>query len=206
MLRDASHCVRALWREKVAWSIVLTLFFCVPYFALQRVAVMPVRTLPATAVDEAIAFDPDWAWVYQSGYLLMSIVPWLIDRRHELHRYVRGFVRISLVGFLFFLFFPVIGPRPAVVPDEGMYGLLVSYDRPTNEFPSLHVALLSFTMLVAGRATAGRMPAARRTALLSAGVGWILAVAYAAVATRQHYAIDLPAGLALAWVVDRWLR
>jgi membrane-associated phospholipid phosphatase len=85
-----------------------------------------------------------------------------------------------------------------------MYKLLVSYDRPTNEFPSLHVALLAFTILVAARASQGRMPTTRRLTLLAMAAAWAAAVAYAAVATKQHYAIDLAAGLVLAWAVDRW--
>ena len=94
MFREVASGARAFWRAKVAWSIGLTLFFCVPYFMLQRVVLMPVRTFLPTVIDDAIDFDPRWAFVYQSGYILISVVPWLIDRRHDLNRYIRGFIRI----------------------------------------------------------------------------------------------------------------
>ena len=206
MLREVASCVGAEWRTKAVWSVLLTLFFCVPYFALQRAIVMPVHTFPLSWVDEAVTFDPRWASVYQSGYLLLSVVPWLLDRPEDLSRYVRGFVRISLVGFAFFVLLPVAGPRPADAPAAGMYGWLVSYDRPTNAFPSLHMAFLGFTVLVAARVSRHRVPASRRRWLLASAAAWTVAVAYATLATKQHYAIDLPAGLLLAWLVDRRTR
>jgi membrane-associated phospholipid phosphatase len=206
MLDDAAACVFANWRRKAAWSIALTLFFCVPYFTLQRVFLLPVGTFPPTVVDTAILFDARWTWVYQSGYILLCAVPWLLDRSEDLDRYVRGFLWISLVGFACFLLLPISAPRPAATPDTGMYALLVSYDGPTNEFPSLHVALLAFTIRIAARASCGRMPPAHRLVLLSGATVWAMSVGYAAIATKQHYAIDLPAGLLLALAVDRRLR
>jgi membrane-associated phospholipid phosphatase len=205
MFRDVAACMRAAWREKIAGAIALTLFFCVPYFTLQRVVLMPVHTFRPTAADDAIEFDPGWAWVYQSGYLLIAFVPWLIDRRGDVIRYFRGFALVSLIGFIMFFFLPVAGPRPASPPKEGIYGWLVSYDLPTNEFPSLHVALMTLTILAAARTSHGRLRAARRWPLLSIAILWAAAVGYAALATKQHYAIDLPAGLLLAVVVDWWL-
>jgi len=205
MLGDLSTRVRAQWREKAAGSAALTAFFCVPYFALQRVVLMRPRRFPPTAVDDAIDFDPRWTWVYQSGYVLIAIVPWLLDRRHDLARYIRTFVWVSLAGFACFFFLPVIGPRPQTVPGTGMYALLISYDRPTNEFPSLHIALMTLTILTAARASRGRMASSQRVTVLSTATAWAAAVGFAALATKQHYAIDLPAGLILAVAVDRWL-
>ena len=200
---DARAAVGAHWREKTAWSVAVTTLFCVPYFVLQQLGAAHARTLPSTAIDDAIAFDPAWAWVYQSGYLLMAAVPWLIDRRDDLHRYVVDFLCVSAIGFAIFLVLPIAGPRPAIVPAGGMYGLLVSYDGPTNAFPSLHVALLTLTTLVAARASAGRMDAAPRATVIGVASAWAMLVAFSALATRQHYAVDLPAGAALAWLVHR---
>lgn len=203
--RDGVPASRAGWREKVGWSIGLTAFFCVPYFALQRLDLWPARTLPLSRLDAAVAFDPAWTWLYQSGYVLLSAVPWALDRRGDLRRYARGFVGISLAGFLVFLVLPIAGPRPAVVPSTGAYALLAAYDAPTNAFPSLHVALLTFTVLVAARATRGRLSPWARGVLVGGAAAWALAVAYAALATKQHYAVDLAAGLLLAVAVDRRL-
>ena len=105
-------CARANWKMKAALSVGLTLFFCVPYFTLQRLTLLPVRTLPLSAVDRAIAFDPRWVWAYQSVYLLLTIVPWMVTSRSDLRRYARGFMVLSAVGFAFSCCCHSAGPAP----------------------------------------------------------------------------------------------
>jgi len=203
-LGDAAARLTAHWRRKSALSVCLTVLFAVPYFTLQHVILLPVRTLRTTPIDDAIEFDPRWVWIYQSVYLLISVVPWLATDRRHLARYTRGFVLMSSLSFVCFLFFPIAGPRPEVVPTTGMFGWLAWYDRPTNELPSLHVGLAGFTLLFGARMSEGYPAAAVRRQLLSAGALWTGAIAYAALATKQHYAVDLPAGLLLAWLAHRW--
>jgi membrane-associated phospholipid phosphatase len=207
-----ASCVRANWKMKAALSAGLTLFFCLPYFMLQRLTLFPARTLPLSAIDRAIDFDPRRVWAYQSVYLLLTIVPWLITTRLELRRYARGFVQLSAVGFAFFLLLPVRGPRPDVAAADFMFRILQWYDRPLNCFPSLHVGLATYSVLVAtslsrGPSTplgTGRMtPAARWSVVFLAGL-WTAVIAYAALATKQHYAVDLPAGALLACVCYWW--
>jgi membrane-associated phospholipid phosphatase len=187
------------WALKLRLSAALTVFFCVPYFALQRFVVFPVRELPITWLDAAIPFAPHWVWVYQSIYLLISLVPWLAVRADDLRWYARGFVIQASVAFVCFFLVPVRGPRPAVVPDEGMFGLLVSYDAPLNSFPSLHVALAVSTCVLAARIARDVRPRTRML-IIAVPIAWTLLIAYAAVATRQHYVADLPAGALLAFL------
>lgn len=195
-----ASCARAHWKMKAALSAGLTLFFCLPYFTLQRLTLFPARTLPLSAIDRAIDFDPRWVWAYQSVYLLLTIVPWLITTRLELYRYARGFVQLSAVGFAFFLLLPVRGPRPDVEAADFMFRILQWYDRPLNCFPSLHVGLAAYSVLVATSVSRGCMKAVARWSLVSLAGLWTAAIAYAALATKQHYAIDLPAGALLACV------
>jgi membrane-associated phospholipid phosphatase len=197
--------VLADWQYKLWLTVTLGLLFCVPYFALQRLVVFPVRTLALSPLDRAIGFDPGWIWVYQSVYLLVGLVPWLATRA-QLARYARGFAALSFTGFACFLLFPVAGPRPATVPTTGMYGWVAWYDRPTNAMPSLHVGLAAYTVLFGARMSRGRVDASTRRWLLVVGAAWAVAIAYAALATKQHYAIDLPAGLIATWLVHRWVR
>jgi membrane-associated phospholipid phosphatase len=84
-----------------------------------------------------------------------------------------------------------------------MYALLVSYDRPLNTFPSLHVGLSAYTVLFGARAWRGRMAPFPRRVLFGALALWVCAIGYAAVAIGQHFAIDLPAGVLLAWACHR---
>jgi membrane-associated phospholipid phosphatase len=199
-------CLTAEWRFKAGLTIVLTLFFCVPYFTVQRLTLFPVRTLALSSIDESVAFDPAWVWAYQSVYILITLVPWLLTSRAQLERYARGFMALSVFSFACFLLFPVAGPRPDVVPADGMFSWLVWYDRPTNAIPSLHVGLAAYTLFVAARASHDRLNASIRWRLLAIGVIWVAAIAYAALATKQHYAVDLPAGLLAAWLAHWWVR
>jgi membrane-associated phospholipid phosphatase len=204
LLRAAQRRLAAHWRLKLALSASLTVGFCVPYFALQRLVVFPILHLSPSIVDDAVGFVPEWVWIYQSVYLLLAIVPWLADSADDLHRYARGFIVQAAIGFLFFFFLPIAAPRPDAFARDVMFRLLVSYDRPLNTFPSLHVGLSVYTLLFAATVSRGRRSTAARTGSLVVLAGWVAAIAFSAVATKQHYAIDLPAGAFLAWVSHRW--
>jgi len=192
------------WELKVVLSIALTLGFCIPYFTLQRLPVFPVRHLPPSAIDQAVSFMPAWVWVYQSVYLLLSLVPWLASSPDDLRRYARGFILQAYSGFMFFLLVPVEGPRPDVLPADVMFRVLVFYDAPLNCFPSLHVGLSVYTVLFAARVSRDRLPPPARIGAIVCLWIWAAAIAFAALATKQHYAVDLPAGALLAWICHRW--
>ena len=115
--------------------------------------------------------------------------------------------------FAFYLYFPVYGPGhmdpfSAGTRPEGFFADLVraaigSGDSPGTAFPSSHVA----GSLTAAWFARGRYP--RPVAALTA-VGAV-GVAFATVYTRNHYAIDAAAGLALAMAlqaaIDRlWIK
>ena len=189
---------------KAALSVGLTLVFCVPYFTLQRFPLLPARTLPLSAIDRTIDFDPRWIWAYQSVYLLLAIVPWMATTRRELRQYARGFLVLSAVGFAFFLLLPIRGPRPDTDAAGFMFRVLRSYDQPVNCFPSLHVGLAVYTVLFGARLARDRMTVSTRRAVVSLAWLWTTLIAYAALATKQHYALDLPAGALVACVCHGW--
>jgi len=195
--------IRISWRLKLSLTFALTAFFCIPYFLLQRFVVFPARTLPVTAIDRAIGFNARWVWAYQSAYLLLLFVPWMTTKREQLRKYAIGFIALSTVGFLCFFFLPIRGPRADSESINTMFRLLVWYDRPLNCFPSLHAGLAVYTILVAAEIFDRTLPSHMRTAVLFLGGLWTAFVAYAALATKQHYAVDLPAG-ALVAIVVHW--
>ena len=203
VLAFVTTSIRTNWRLKLALTSALTAFFCIPYFTLQRVVVFPVRTLPLTALDRAIAFNAQWIWAYQSVYLLLLLVPWMTTNRKQLREYASGFIMLSAVGFFCFFFQPIRGPRLDDEINNQMFRFLVWYDRPVNSFPSLHVGLTVYTMLVAAGLLARTVPRHIRTAVLCVGWLWTAVVAYSALATKQHYAVDLPAGVLLA-IICHW--
>jgi membrane-associated phospholipid phosphatase len=192
--RASSH-----WPLKTKMTVGLTLFFCAPYFALQHLALFEAREFDLIWIDRWAGFQPAWVWVYQSAYLLMPAAGWFSVSREHLRRYARGFVLLSLVGFSFFALYPVACPRPEVVPASGMFSLLVAYDGRRNAFPSLHCALAAYSVLFGHQSIGPELPRPTRVGLTLVAALWVAAIAYSTLATKQHYALDVAAGLALAW-------
>jgi membrane-associated phospholipid phosphatase len=79
-----------------------------------------------------------------------------------------------------------------------MYGLLTRVDLPLNTFPSMHMAVATYCACVAIRLTRGRL---RRILAVALPI-WVVLIAYSALATKQHYLVDLPAGIFLGWAAQ----
>jgi hypothetical protein len=196
MLRVLQARVTRQWPLKLGLSLLLPVVFCAAYFGLQRHPLLTPGRLPPTALDERIGFDPRWVYAYQSVYLLMAVA-WLATSATILSRYLRGFALLSLASFACFLAMPAIVPRPGA-PAHGLYAVLVSYDAPLNTFPSLHVGLATYSVLFAR--TPLDLPA--RACLVLAL--WASLIAYAALAIKQHYVLDLPPAIVLAFAAHRY--
>lgn len=201
--RVAAGRLVTLWRTKLQLYALLFAAFGIPYFVLQRWPLLTPGTFELTALDRWIGFRPRWIWVYQSVYLLMSLPPLLAVTRGQLAVYTRGFLGMTAVAIGFYVLLPIEAPRPADVPRDGMWGILLMYDRTINTFPSLHIAMAAHALCYAGWLAGPRRSAAVGVAL-ALGVLWLLLVAYSTLATKQHYAVDLPAGVLLG-LLCQWM-
>ena len=188
--RLASHPL-----EKIAVCLGLAVGICVPYFGLQAVPLAPLTAVPETALDARIPFSPAWTFVYLSIAGLVPLAVWLQGSRDELRRYAIGLALLCVPSFVVFAVLPVAGPRPELGPGGGLYEFLVSADRPTNSFPSLHAGLTVYSLRVIHLAAA---PGASRGRRLASWI-WGAAILYATLATKQHWAVDLAPGIALGW-------
>ncbi len=189
--------VRTCARLKAALLVALTTLFCVPYVYLAHYAMFPVHDLPLTPLDHWAGFDTRWVWVYQSIYLITATLPWLASSRAQLMRYIHGFTILVIVCFAIYIFFPVRVPRPGVDSPTGMYWVLLLYDGPYNAFPSLHAGFLYYTLAFARRVYG------RPSRGIAAGlIIWSALILWSTLATKEHYFIDLVAGIALAMVCD----
>jgi membrane-associated phospholipid phosphatase len=77
-------------------------------------------------------------------------------------------------------------------------------DRPYNSFPSLHAACAVYAVLFAAYASSDTSRPHLRRSLLSLAWLWVGLILYSTIATRKHFAIDLPAGMFLGWLAQ-WL-
>jgi membrane-associated phospholipid phosphatase len=150
--------------------------------------------LPALALDRALPVLPLWTLVY--GSLYMAVFLPMVVVRHEEHirRTLWAFVMVWVIGAIGWLSYPTILPRPtraAIGEGFGAWALRIAYgmDDPYNCFPSLHVAqafLAAFTCQLVSR----------RLGL--ATTIWATLVAGSTLFTKQHYAVDVIAGILLA--------
>jgi membrane-associated phospholipid phosphatase len=101
-----------------------------------------------------------------------------------------------LPSFLVFLFFPVALPRGAEVSSDPFMQWIIRHDGRFNCFPSLHAAFLAYSSGLAWRMF-GKAWSGWVIGLVGVWGGLIL---YSTLATKQHYAWDLVAGLVLGWI------
>jgi len=194
-MRRLIHRLRSEWRLKLWLTIGLNLGVCAPYYFLQQHHFFPATLMRPTALDEAVPFLPAAVWLYLSIYLLMPIPPLLMTSRSQLARYAVGMAAMSLLADVVFLWWPTVCERPTAAQADFAYNLLTQIDNPFDAFPSLHAAFAVFTALCADLL----LRESQSSTLWRCGLWtWVALILWATLATRQHVAVDLLAGAALA--------
>jgi hypothetical protein len=186
---------------KVGLYLLLSGIFCVVYFGIERLRGLQPRTLPLSYVDRAISFHPAAIYPYQSVFVLIPLFPFLTTTREDLFRFVKGFVPLCAVCFLTFLIFPVFGPRPENLEANRLMQMLFSFDKNLNAFPSLHAGLAAYSVLFGFHIARGNQ---KLRWLAMVGALWAGIILVATMATKQHYFVDLPPAICLAWLANRW--
>ncbi len=183
------------WRRAFAWLLFLGPFFFASYGFATWV------TGQRGEVGSIV-----FAWESRIPFVPWTILPyWLIDflyglslllcrTRRELDTHALRLLTAQLIAVGFFLLFPLrfSFQRP---PVEGAFGwlfdVLESFDRPFNQLPSLHMALLVLLWVVYLRA----LPAAWRWPLH----GLFALIGVSVLTTWQHHFVDVPTGLWLGF-------
>jgi membrane-associated phospholipid phosphatase len=155
-----------------------------------------IRHVPDVAFDRLVPLHPTWALVYGSFYLFLIILPVIVVRQQEqIRRTFRAYLMVWITAYICFLLYPTIAPRPAHVIGGGfaVWGLRLLYDSdpPYNCFPSLHVAHSFVSAFVCYRVHRGVGIASALCALL---------IGVSTLYTKQHYILDVIAGIFLACV------
>jgi len=186
---------KSQWFLKVLGTTAYMTAFMVAYFYLVHHPAFAVVTVPATALDRLIGFEPWSLLPYASLWLYVSLVPMFLFGWRELLPYLGAITLLSLLGLGIFFFWPTAVPDPDV--DWTRYpsvAFLKSVDAAGNACPSLHVAFAVLTALWM-RQLLSRMGAPR--ALQAVNLLWCLTILYSTLAIKQHVALDLYAGALL---------
>ena len=127
------------------------------------------------------------------GYwTLFVMATWVVRDPIRWRAGVLGLCSLTLAALPFFLLWPVAGPRPDAPLDpswtSGLIRWLYANDPSVNTFPSLHVANSTYCALL--------VAANDRRWRWVAGAG-ALAVAVSVLTLKQHWLVDVPAGVLL---------
>ena len=184
------------WRRALAWLCFLGPFFFATYFLANWIAAQ------RTSVP-ALVFE----WERAIPFLAWTIVPyWIIDAlyalslfvcksRAELDAHAKRLLTAQVIAIAFFIALPhrFSFERP---PVEGIFGtlfeVLLGFDKPFNQIPSLHIALAVILWSLYVRN-------ARGVARILLDVVFML-IAASVLTTYQHHFIDIPTGFALGWL------
>ncbi|MGJ5816337.1 phosphatase PAP2/dual specificity phosphatase family protein [Paludibaculum fermentans] len=181
------------WLPALLWLAVLG-----PLFFLSYGFANWVTGLRENVPEVAFAWErhiPFWAWTivpYWSTDLFYAVSVFLCRTRNELRTHVSRLIVVQLVCVTGFLAAPLqFGfERPV---SEGFFGglfdALMSFDKPFNQAPSLHIALITVLWARYARHFGGATMWLLRI--------WFVLMAVSTLTTYQHHFIDLPAGL---WV------
>ncbi|MCI0490891.1 MAG: phosphatase PAP2 family protein [Blastocatellia bacterium] len=163
--------------------------FCILYTFTGHVHLRPPARLPLSPVDTAVPFMAWTVWIYISQFGFLVYCLWLLNDSVHISRTLYSMGLASLLSFSVFILYPTTfprAPRNARGLTAEAFEWLYRLDSPSNCFPSLHVALgfLALSGVIAEKKRA------RWLALVWAALIWA-----STMTTKQHYFVDIVAGL-----------
>lgn len=179
------------WRAAALWLLFLGPFFFLSYGFANWIT--SLRSDVGSVVfdwERHIPFVP-WTIVpYWSIDLLYGLSLFICSNRRELDRHAKRLLAAQLIAVAGFLLVPLrfTFERP---DSDGLFGwlfdLLAGFDKPFNQAPSLHIALLVILWVRYAAHVHGLW-----AWLLH---GWFALIGVSVLTTWQHHFIDVPAGL-----------
>src|SRR5688572_14103812 len=177
----------------LAWLAFLAPFFYLTYGAANAVAARQ-DDVPSIvfAWERGVPFL-DWSIIpYWSINAFYAVSLFVCSTRAELATHVRRLLTAQIVAVVCFVAFPlkVTFDRPATDGLAGaLFSALTSFDRPFNQAPSLHIALL----VILWRLYATHLPRLAQWPLHI----WFTLIGASVLTTYQHHFFDIPTGAML---------
>lgn len=148
---------------------------------------------PELALDRVIPLQPIWMLAYGSVWIFAFLPVFIVRQPALTRRTMLAALSVIIISYVGFLAYPTVLPRPEMV-GEGFFekSLEVNYslDPPYNCFPSLHVAWAFVAALSSYRVHSG----VGAVALI-----WAAIIGLSTLFTKQHYVVDVIAGIGIAY-------
>ncbi|WP_313604285.1 phosphatase PAP2/dual specificity phosphatase family protein [Rhizobium sp.] len=192
-------------RSAVMRTAALWLLFLAPFFYLTYGVANWLASLRAEVPNFAFGWErhiPFFAWTiipYWSINAFYALSLFVNDTPQDVGRLARRYLTAQIVAVICFIAFPLqaIFVRPATDGLPGfMFDVLGGFDKPFNQAPSLHIALL----VIIWDHWRHRLKGFPR------GIWhvWCLLIGLSVLTTWQHHVIDIPTG-ALLGLFALWL-
>lgn len=184
---------------KLLGTTLVTWLFFVGYFHLLRFPAHAVTTVPVTALDRLVPFQPGLLIPYLSLWVYVGTAPGLQATFRELLSYGVWACVLLLAGLGLFWMWPTQVP-PATYDAHGFPGfeLMRGIDAAGNACPSMHVAIAIYTAIwmewLLRKVGAPRW-------LRGINAAWFVAIAYSTLALKQHVVVDVVAGAVLGGAI-----
>ncbi|MBA3058683.1 MAG: phosphatase PAP2 family protein [Gammaproteobacteria bacterium] len=187
--------------KSLGTMLFIAVFFGAYFFLLKNPA-SAVTVMPLTWPDRLIGFEPRAMALYVSLWVYVSLPPALLATPQALFAYARAMAGTCMIGLVIFYLWPTTVPVADI--DWALYpgvDFLKTLDAGGNAFPSLHVVTAVFSGVWL-QVLLRRFDAPRWTRWLNAL--WCVGIVYSTLATRQHVAVDVAAGLLLGALAAAW--
>lgn len=147
--------------------------------------------------DRQVPFVKEWIWIYVICFGFWGINYILISREGKEHfyRFVSADMLSRFICGIFFVLVPTTNERPEVLGTDissHLVRFIYSMDRPTNLFPSIHCLVSWFCFI--GLARSQKIPKWYK----AFSFVFAILVCCSTQFTKQHYMIDVFAGIAIA--------
>lgn len=187
---------RRPWGRALLWLIFLGPLFFLSYGYANSVAAARVD-VPSIVFDWERAM-PFWAWTivpYWSIDLFYGISLFVCRDRRELDTQALRLLSAQVVAISCFLLFPL--HFSFTRPDTGgvfgwLFDVLLGFDKPFNQAPSLHIVLLIVLWVRFARHLGGVWRWMLHV--------WFALIGVSVLTTYQHHFIDLPTGVLAGWL------
>lgn len=150
--------------------------------------------MPELALDRAIPVQPIWMLAYGSIYIFAFLPVFVVRQPALTRRAMLAALTVIGLAYVGFLVYPTVLPRSETV-GTGFFArsLEVNYslDPPYNCFPSLHVAWAFVAALTCYRVHRG---------VGFVAILWATIIGLSTLFTKQHYIVDVLAGIAIGYI------
>lgn len=194
-------------KNKYPYGVFMLVLAALLYLPANHFHLFPPKLLPFWWIDRAVPFIPETVWIYTSEYIFFVVVYLTCKDMVNLNKYFYSFLVLQISSVIIFWLWPTTYPRELfpLTSDldpwtHSLFTALRATDTPANCCPSLHVSSVYLSSFIFLDDQKKKFPFFFL---------WGTAIALTTLTTKQHYLVDVIAGLIMAfiayWVFHKYI-